>query len=259
MAARLFPSLLRVAATLCFAGLVCVPARADVVINTTRVIYPAKQSEVTVQLNNDEKVQPRLVQMWIDDGHVDKTPDQVQVPFQLTPPISRLDAGKSQALRIVYTHESYEGKPLPTDKESLFWLDVLSVPPKPANAEGRNVLQFAVRTRIKLFFRPDGLSGRPEQAPSQLTWKPVSEGSEQALEVHNPSGYHISFSKIALAVDGKEFSSDAPPMLAPGNTARYVLKGLSHPPPATASVHFSAVDDFGSVQDHTARLASPGS
>lgn len=259
MAARLFPSLLRVAVTFCLSGLVCVPVRADVVINTTRVIYPMKQNEVTIQLNNDEKAQPRLTQVWIDDGHVDKTPDQMRVPFQLTPPITRLDAGKSQALRIVYTHEDDQRKPLPTDKESLFWLNVLSVPPKQANADGKNVLQFAIRSRIKFFFRPDGLAGQPEQAPSQLAWKLVSEGSEQALEVHNPSGYHISFSNIALAVDGKEFPSDAPPMLAPGSTARYVLKGLSHPPVATASVHFSAVDDFGTVQHHTAKLASPGS
>src|SRR5579875_2559231 len=186
MTARPFSNLLRMAAAVGFAGWMCAPARADVVINTTRVIYPAKQSEITVQLNNDEKVQPRLVQVWIDDGHVDKTPAQMQVPFQLAPPIARLDAGKSQAVRIMYTHEDYEGKPLPTDKESLFWLDVLSVPPKPANPEGKNVLQFAVRSRIKFFFRPDGLAGRPEQAPSQLTWKLVSEGSEQALDVHNP-------------------------------------------------------------------------
>lgn len=259
MDARLFSSLLRVAAVACLAGWVCAPAHADVVINTTRVIYPAKQNEVTIQLNNDEKAQPRLVQVWIDDGHVDKTPEQVQVPFQMNPPIFRLDAGKSQALRIVYTRQDYQAKPLPPDKESLFWLNVLSVPPKPANAEGTNILQFAVRSRIKFFFRPDGLAGQPEQAPSQLSWKSISEGAEQALEVHNPSGYHISFSKIALVVDGKEFPSDAPPMLAPGSTARYVLKGLSHPPPTTASVHFSAVDDFGSVQGYTAKLVSPGS
>lgn len=259
MAARPFANLLRGVATVCFASWLCAPARADVVINTTRAIYAARQSEVTVQLNNDEKAQPRLVQVWIDDGHVDKSPAQMQVPFQLTPPIFRLDAGKSQTLRIMYTHENYEGKPLPTDKESLFWLNVLSVPPKPADAEGRNVLQFAIRTRIKFFFRPDGLAGQPEQALSQLTWKLVSEGSKQALEVHNPSAYHISFSRVALIVDGKETLSESPPMLAPGSTERYPLKGLSNPPPATATVRFSSVDDFGSAQNHTAKLAAPGS
>lgn len=259
MATRFFSSLFRMTAAVCVAGWVCAPARADVVINTTRVIYHAKEREVTVKLNNDEKTQPRLVQAWIDDGHVDKTPDQMQVPFQLTPPVFRLDAGKSQALRTVYTHESYQGKPLPTDKESLFWLNVLSVPPKPANAEGQNTLQFAVRTRIKLFFRPNGLAGQPGQATSQLTWRPVSEGGRQALEAHNPSGYHISFSKVALMVDGKEFPSEAPPMIAPGATLRYTLKDLSSPPPATASVHFTAVDDFGTANDHTAKLVLPGS
>lgn len=258
MATRFLSSFSRVAAVLCLAGWFCVPAWADVVIDTTRVIYPASQREVTVKLSNDEKTQPRMMQVWIDDGHVDKTPDQIQVPFQLTPPMFRLDAGKSQALRLMYTHEDYQGKPLPTDKESLFWLNVLSVPPKPANQKGENVLQFAIRSRIKFFFRPEGLAGRPEHAASLLTWKSVSEGNEQALEVHNPSAYHISFSRMVLAVGGKEFPSDAPPMLPPGSTVRYVVKGLNHPPPATAVVHFSAVDDYGSAKDYTAKLVSPG-
>lgn len=249
-----FPRLLRAAAMLCLVGLLTAPARADVALNTTRVIYPAQAREVTVQMTNDEKKDPRLVQAWIDDGQVNKTPDQVQVPFQLTPPMFRLDAGKGQALRIVYTHDAYHGQSLPNDKESLFWLNVLSVPPKPANAEGKNLLQFAIRTRIKLFFRPQGLSGTPEKVPAQLAWKLVTQGTEQALEVHNPSGYHVSFSSITLVVGGKEIKSEAPPMLDPGSTGRYVLKGLTSPPPPGSEVHFSAVDDYGTANAYTAKL-----
>jgi chaperone protein EcpD len=258
MATQFFSNRFRAIAAACLAGWFCAPAHADVVISATRVVYPAAEREVTVKLNNDEKIQPRLVQVWIDDGDVEKTPDQVQVPFQLTPPIFRLDAGKSQALRIAYTHENFQGKSLPTDKESLFWLNALSAPPKPAKAEGQNVLQFAIRSRIKLFFRPDGLVGQAEQAPSQLTWKVVSQGAEQAVEVHNPSAYHVSFSRIALSMDGKEIPSESPPMLAPASTARYVFKGMNHPPPAAAVVHFSIIDDFGSGRDYTARLAPSG-
>jgi P pilus assembly chaperone PapD len=228
--------------------------RADVTLNTTRVIYSATAREVTVQLTNDEKKDPRLVQAWIDDGQLDKTPDQVQVPFQLTPPMFRLDAGKGQALRIVYTRDTYKGQPLPKDKESLFWLNVLSVPPKPANAEGKNLLQFAIRTRIKFFFRPEGLTGEPEKVPAQLTWKLVTQGNEQALEVHNPSGYHVSFSNVALVVDGKEVKSETPPMLDPDSTGHYVLKGLTSPPPTGSEVRFSIVDDYGTANAYTAKL-----
>ncbi|MFK2853983.1 fimbria/pilus periplasmic chaperone [Dyella humi] len=249
-----FSSFSRLFAATCLAALFSVSAQADIVINATRVIYPAKDREITIQLTNDEKTEPRLVRAWIDDGDVNKTPDQIDVPFTLTPPMFRLDAGKGQALRIIYTKSDYQGKPLPADKESVFWLNVLAVPPKPANKASENTVQFAFRTRIKLFFRPEGLAGQPDAAPKQLTWKLVSDGATQALEVYNPSAYHISFSKIALVVDGKDFKSEAPPMLAPGSTGRYVLKDFSGKTDATAEVHFSAVDDYGGEQNYTAKL-----
>lgn len=252
-----FPGFLRGVAIVCLSALLTAPARADVVIGGTRVIYPAQEREVTVKLTNDEKKDPRMVQVWIDDGQVNKAPDQIQVPFQLTPPMFRLDAGKGQALRIMYTRDTYQGQPLPTDKESLFWLNVLSVPPKAAAAEGKNLLQFAIRSRIKFFFRPEGLKGRPDQVPAQLTWKLVSNGTEQSLEVHNPSAYHVSFASIALVVNGKDIKSEAPPMLDPGSTTRYPLKGLTNSPPAGSDVHFSTVDDYGNANTYTAKLG-PG-
>lgn len=234
--------------------LLSLPARADVVLSTTRVIYPENEREVTVALMNDEKTQPRLVQAWIDDGHVDTPPDQLRMPFQMTPPLFRLDAGKSQILRIVYTHDDQLGKQLPRDKESLFWLNILSVPPAPAGANSQSLLKFAIRTRVKLFFRPDGLKGDVEQAPQKVQWKLVSHDGGQLLEAHNPTAYYISLASVALVVGGREIKSDAPPMLAPGATERYVLKDLGQHAPNGATVRFVAVDDNGSAIDHTAKL-----
>lgn len=241
-------------AFVCLVALLSLPTRADVVINTTRVIYPAQEREISVALTNDEKTQPRLVQAWIDDGQVDTPPDQIHVPFRLMPPIFRLDAGKGQVLRIAYTHEDGASHPLPKDKESLFWLNVLSVPPAPAHAEGQNLLKFAIRTRIKLFLRPDGLAGDAEQAPAQLQWKLVSHGAEQMLEAYNPSAYHISFASMAMLVNGREVRSEAPPMLAPGATGNYVLKDLNQPPSGAATIRFTTVNDYGTPIDHTTSL-----
>lgn len=250
-------SLIRTACLWTLTGLAILlglPARADVVLSTTRVIYPAQEREVTVALTNDEKSQPRLVQAWIDDGHVDTPPDQLRVPFQMTPPLFRLDAGKSQILRIVYTHDDQMGKQLPTDKESLFWLNILSVPPAPPGANSQSLLKFAIRSRVKLFFRPDGLSGNVEQAPQKVQWKLVSHDGGPLLEAHNPTAYYISLASVALVMGGREIKSEAPPMLAPGATERYVLKDASAYVPAGATVHFVAVDDNGSAIDHTAKL-----
>jgi chaperone protein EcpD len=99
-------------------------AHASVVISGTRVVYQAKEREVTVKLSN-EGSSPALVQVWLDTGNPNATPDESDVPFTLTPPLFRLDPKKGQSLRLIYTQE-----PLPQDKESLFWLNVLEVPPR---------------------------------------------------------------------------------------------------------------------------------
>ncbi len=53
-------------------------------------------------------------------------------------------------LRIIYT-----GPPLAADRESLFWMNVKTIPSVDKNAlNGRNVLQLAILSRMKLFLRP---------------------------------------------------------------------------------------------------------
>ena len=49
--------------------------QANVVINTTRIIYPGEAREVTATIDNPGK-QPALVQTWIDSG------DQIEVEYQ---------------------------------------------------------------------------------------------------------------------------------------------------------------------------------
>src|SRR5580704_15270767 len=112
-----------IAAT-CFAA---VPgATAGVVVNGTRVVYPAAKREVTIGIHNTGET-PSLVQAWLDAGDPHAKPGESKVPFVMTPPLFRLDPTKVQSLRLVYTHD-----PLPENRESLFWLNVLDIPPRAA-------------------------------------------------------------------------------------------------------------------------------
>ncbi|MCV5920354.1 fimbria/pilus periplasmic chaperone, partial [Escherichia coli] len=75
-----------------------------------------------------------------------------KTPFIITPPLFKLDPEKNNILRIVnITHG------LPQDRESVYWVNVKAIPSKSDDSENKNVLQIAVRTRIKLFYRPAGL------------------------------------------------------------------------------------------------------
>ncbi|MDA3913130.1 molecular chaperone [Oleiagrimonas sp.] len=220
-------------------------ARASVIIGGTRVVFPASQGQTTVRLSNKGD-QPALVEAWIDTGNIHSTPDSSKAPFLITPPLFRMEADKDQSLRILFTGNP---KSLPADRESLFWLNVLEIPPKPKDAAGKNLLQFAVRSRLKLFYRPAKLAGNPLKAPDALTWT-SSRGSHGAvLVVHNPTPYYITITRLSLKVDGKPVKA-ASGMVAPFGVQPLALSGVKHALPAGTSIAFTTINDYGAGDVH---------
>ncbi|MEN5285901.1 fimbria/pilus periplasmic chaperone [Stenotrophomonas lactitubi] len=210
-------------------------AQASIVIAGTRVVYPAGESEVTLKLSN-EGDSPALVQVWTDRGDPALTPTEEGGPFLVTPPIARVDPEKGQTLRIAYT-----GEPLPQDRESVFWLNVLEIPPKQdAGGADTNALQFAFRSRIKLFFRPIKLLGQPFDAPSKVAWRIADSGGLQNLEARNASAYHVTFTVINIG--GSSVTNDGV-MLAPGEIRLLPLKDKA----AAGTVRYEAINDYGGV------------
>lgn len=218
-------------------------ANASVLIAGTRVVFPAQDGEVTVRLTNNSS-RPALIEAWIDDGNPNSTPDKASAPFLITPPLFRMEAHKDQSLRIISTPAQ-----LPADRESLFWLNVLEIPPKPSGPQyaGKNTLQFAIRSRLKLFYRPAHLAGDPYKAPQQVTWKAVADGQQgYALEVHNPTPYHVTFVQLSLAIGGMSYSAETG-MVAPFGTLRLKVKGLTSLPATGTPVAYDIVNDFGAT------------
>ena len=226
-------------------------ADANVVISNTRVVFPAQQGEVTVRLTNDNP-HPALVEAWIDNGDEHSTPDKVNTPFLITPPLFRMEAHRDQSLRIISTASN-----LPADRESLFWLNVLEIPPKPTSLEtqGKNLLQFAFRSRLKLFYRPANLKGDPTTAPGKITWKAVADGKSFALAIQNPTAYHITIVKLAVSMGGKQFSTDKAGMVDPFGNLRMPIEGLAKAPPAGTVVDYSIINDFGAAESLKGSIA----
>lgn len=178
---------------LLLSGILLIPfaTQASVVVTGTRVIYPADAREVTVKLNNDGSF-PALVQSWIDNGDPQATPDVASSPFMLTPPIARIDSQKGQTLRLRFVGD----KQLPQDKESVFWLNILELPP--SADDGENKLKIAFRTRLKIFYRPVGLADDPMKAASQIEWRTVRNGNKLALDAFNPGDYYVSLNSVRI-------------------------------------------------------------
>lgn len=209
----------------------------SVIINGTRIIYPGKQRDVTVQLSNNG-ASPALIQSWVDEGDAKTTPENSKAPFIVSPPISRIEPNSGQALRLSLTTSA-----LAQDKESLFWLNVLEIPPAPTGAHNQqapdNFLQVAFRTRIKLFYRPAGLAGSANDAPEKLQWRYSAAG----VSVKNPTPYYVSFTEINAVVNQRKIPL-APhgDMVAPGQEKTLAFSGDSA---RIADIQFTTINDYG--------------
>ena len=219
-------------------------AFADIIISGTRIIYPQAAKDVTVKMENRGN-KPLLVQAWLDDGRDTTNPQALKLPFIITPPVSRVDAAKGQTVRITYL-----GQPLPTDRESLYWFNVLEIPPKAKDADTQNLLQLAFRTRIKMFYRPEGLKGNPAIAAGQLKWSQQNG----TLTARNDSPYYVSLARIDASMGSKKVEV-TPHYVAPFATQDYPLNVTSAE--RIAKVTYSTLNDFGGAEVHEARVSLP--
>lgn len=195
---------------------------ANVVILGTRVIYPEEQQRVSVQLKSNNAY-PVLVQSWIDSGDPKSRPGSEKVPFYITPPITRVEANQGQALRIMYVD-----KTLPQDRESIYWLNVLELPPKPE--ADKNYMQLALRSRIKLFFRPEAVSDNTKKAVKELAWNIEKDGSNYVAKVTNNTPHYFTYVKVQLQVGSQKFDTDEAGMVAPFSSYKFKLPTLKSKP-----------------------------
>ncbi|AOK06914.1 chaperone protein EcpD [Burkholderia latens] len=231
----------RCAAGVALACALAAPAsHASISLGATRVIFDGKDKEASVAVSNDGA--DALIQSWLDPLDDASTEP---LPFAITPPLAKLGAKQQQLLRVLY-----EGVGRPVDRESAFWLNVQEIPQQ---AHGENVLQLAVRQRIKVFYRPAGLSGDPQRAPDELQWKLTEDGGKATLHVTNPSLYHVT------VVDAKvrAGTGDAPVadarMIAPRSTLEWPVR---MPPARTLApeLRYDVINDYGGRQSYRVTL-----
>jgi chaperone protein EcpD len=214
---------------------------ASVVISGTRVVYTLAEKEQTVRLSNDGK-QAALVQIWIDDGDIKADPNTAKAPFLVSPPISRIDPGKGQSIRLIHT-----GEPVPQDVESLYYFNLLEVPPKPsAEQADAQLLQFAFRTRIKLFLRPPALEGSANEAAAKVTWKIERRDDNWEVKVSNPTPYHVTFLKVELKSADATATDAAGGMVGPRGMASFKPTGASGSA-AWTTLEYRFINDQGGV------------
>ncbi|SUC01151.1 fimbrial chaperone [Proteus vulgaris] len=213
---------------------------ASVVLERTRLVFPADQSTILLQIVNQSE-QSTLIQSWTDEGNIASTPETTTAPFLVIPPMAKISANGGLRLKLEQL-DNY----LPQDRESVFYLNVLDIPPKPDKKENVNTLQLALQTRIKIFYRPNQLRLTTHDIFKQIE---ITQ-SAQYLEINNPSAYFFTISKIYI--DDKE----AQPlihavMVAPFSKQKVQYQGQVNPHQIMTLVY---IDDDGNYQQDEKRM-----
>lgn len=205
---------------------------AALTVSSTRVIFDSDKRNVSLTVSNPSN-KPFAVQTWVNTAADDQT---TAVPFIASPPLFRLNAGKEQQVQI-------NGLPntLPRDRESLFYFNVQEIPQREAN-QG-NQLNIALRTRIKLFYRPIELKRYTPDALKDLRWSVKKLDGKNRLVVNNPTPFHVSFVRIEVSANGQTVNLKDPLMALPISVQTYDLGGLK--PSPGMQVSFSVITDYG--------------
>lgn len=189
-------------------------------LGATRMVYSADAKQSTLQVRNTHEQASFLIQSWMEKANGERTQD-----FVITPPLYVLKPATESVVKIIFN-----GRSLPQDRESLYWITVKAIPQQMQNSAG-NSLQFASANRIKVFYRPAGLPDNANEA-----WKKITGAySAGKVVLNNPTPYFIT--TINLNVDGKTVN----PVMLPPKSSTTLAEKFSQ---ATV-LSFQTINDYG--------------
>ncbi|MCY1700958.1 fimbria/pilus periplasmic chaperone [Lelliottia sp. SL45] len=158
-------------------------ASSAVALDRTRAIIDGKQNAIVLSVTNKNNKLPYLAKSWLEDAGENK----VTSYFAVTPPLIRLDPGEGSQIKIQALPAS---KSLPQDRETMFYFNVQEIPPK---SDKQNVLQIALHTKIKTFYRPEALYlDLREAAEGEWVEKIRLLKEDGHYVIDNPTGYYLN-------------------------------------------------------------------
>ncbi|AOM41264.1 fimbria/pilus periplasmic chaperone [Xenorhabdus hominickii] len=185
-------------------------AMAAIALDRTRVIFNGDVKSVSLNIENQHLDLPYLAQAWIEDDKGNK----INSPLVVVPPVQRVEAGAKSQIKIQTLPAVAQ---LPQDQESLFYFNIREIPPR---SEKPNVLQIALQTRIKLFYRPEAVIARRIDIDNPWQEKLTLTRQGNQYLVNNPTPYYVTISEASNKVNGKSVEGFQPLMLAPKSSEK---------------------------------------
>jgi len=224
----------------CLVFLAPLGAHAALTMSSTRVIQPSdKQSTSIVVANPSDR--PYAAQAWINT----EADDQITaVPLIASPALFRLDPSAEQTVQFNRLPND-----LPQDRESVFYFNLQEIPQ--VDSGSNNTLTIALRTRIKIFYRPSQLKGRPQDHVRDLAWSVQMVDGKANLVVDNPSPYFYTFNQLNVRGPKGSEKVNARKMAPPMGRQNYPLETL--PGQDGLKVEFTTINDYGGITPEISR------
>lgn len=207
-------------------------ALAAFTVNGTRFIYGEGKKNISFEVTNNSDV-TYGGQVWVDN--ISEGSGVYMVP---TPPFFRVNPKQKQIIRIIKT----DGGSLPSNRESLFWLNIQEIPPKPQ--DGVNVLSVAINTRVKLIYRPKTLSADRNNAEKKIE----VIRRDGATYLKNPTPYYFAVTNVNADGKAVTLSSDESQKLA--ILAPSTEVAVSKIPVGAKNISVDTINDWGGVENH---------
>lgn len=218
----------------------------------SRVIYHSSAKEASVQFFN-HAVTPLLVQAWVDDGDVSLGAAARPGPYDVMPPVCRIEPAAAQNVRIFLS-----AKDFPRDREHVSYLNVMYTDPvNPADEAGEAVggaVRFSIRHRIKIFYRPKGLRRESIGGDAPILIRQRSDGDAIDVELVNPGPFYVTLAgqlKLISATDSVDVFDG---MIAPFETLKFRVARRSADAAGWAKAKFSVTGDYGDIADFEAAI-----
>lgn len=172
------------------------------------------------ELENTNK-DPYLIQSWIVAADpqtglpMDKNAQQETVPFVITPPLHRLNAGERYRWRI----QRVGNDGLPSDRESVFYVALKAIPTTEKQTQDKGEFVLSPVIYQKMLYRPAALEElRTDMLADKATFR--REGDQ--LVVRNESPLYMTFATLQVG-DYEVPDSELYKMVAPFAEQRYPL------------------------------------
>lgn len=217
---------LKLNAAILFLAVAVIPAKAAISLDRTRAIYNGGEKSLTLNISNENKQLPFLAQSWLENEKMEKI---ITGPLVVTPPVQRVEPASKSLIRVSTTPEVNK---LPQDRESLFYFNLREIPPK---SDKPNVLQIALQTKIKLFYRPESIKTKPDEVWQN---KIVLHKEKGHYRIENPTPYYVTIVGFAGSKNDLSKANFDSIMIAPKSTEK--IKSVSYSTP-----WMTYINDYG--------------